>query len=73
MQDSYYKDLHNDLPSIFTEMAALRGMQLRNRKDFTLTRTLAGINPGTKGYRRTFSAVESVLVLAGLDSKSIAN
>jgi SAM-dependent methyltransferase len=73
VQDSYYKNLHNDLPSIFTEMAGLRGLHLRDRRDFTLSRTLAGINPGTKGYRRTFSAVESVLVLARTDAKSKIN
>jgi DNA modification methylase len=62
VQDSYYKDLHNDLPTIVAEMAGHRHLRLRDRSDFSLTRTLAGINPGAKVYRNSFSAVESVLV-----------
>jgi SAM-dependent methyltransferase len=73
VQDSYYKDLHNDLPSIFTEMAELRGLQLRERNDFPLSRTMAGINPGAKEYRNTFSAIESVLVFEGRKATNKAN
>jgi hypothetical protein len=63
VQDSYYKDLHNDLPSILAEMAASGGLALEQRKDFPHSRTMAGINPGTKGYRASFNATESVLTL----------
>ena len=62
VQDSYYKDLHNDLPAILSEMATIRGLRLCGRNDFTLRRTLAGINPGSREYRNSFSAVESVLL-----------
>lgn len=61
VQDSYYKDLHNDLPAILSQMADLRGLRLRDRTDFPLGRTLAGVNPGAREYRDSFSAVESVL------------
>jgi len=61
-QDSYYKDLHNDLPTILTEMAAIRGLYLSSRSDFVLSRTMAGVNPGAQEYRESFSAVESVLI-----------
>jgi hypothetical protein len=61
VQDSYYKDLHNDLPAILSEMGTLRGLGLRRRTDFKFGRTLAGINPGVREYRKSFSAVESVL------------
>lgn len=61
VQDSYYKDLHNDLPVILTEMAAAGGLALKRRNDFPLSRTMAGVNPGTKGYRASFNAIESVL------------
>jgi hypothetical protein len=61
VQDSYYKDLHNDLPVILTEMAATGGLALTDRNDFPLSRTMAGVNPGTKGYRESFNATESVL------------
>jgi DNA modification methylase len=73
VQDSYYKDLHNDLPSILAEMAELRGLQLQERNDFPLSRTMAGINPGSSEYRRTFSAVESVLVFVGNEVRHTAN
>jgi hypothetical protein len=61
VQDSYYKDLHNDLPVILTEMAAAGGLGLKERNDFPLSRTMAGVNPGTKDYRTSFNATESVL------------
>lgn len=62
VQDSYYKDIHNDLPLILIEMAASRELVLEKRKDFELSRTMAGIHPGTKGYRTFFGATESVLL-----------
>jgi len=61
VQDSFYKDLHNDLPKIFVEMAAHQHLELIKRQDFPLSRTMAGINPGANGYRKSFSATESVL------------
>lgn len=61
VQDSYYKDVHNDLPLILTEMVKM-GLTPKGRRDFQLSRTLAGIHPGTRGYRSSFGATESVLV-----------
>lgn len=61
VQDSYYKDLHNNLPVMLAEMATSSGLTLDERRDFPLSRTMAGINPGAKGYRACFSAIESVL------------
>ena len=61
VQDSYYKDVHNDLPAIAAEMAAASGLQLRRRTDFHLKRTMAGINPHSRTYKRAAGAVESVL------------
>ncbi|MGH9718044.1 MAG: DNA methyltransferase [Candidatus Acidiferrales bacterium] len=63
VQDSYYKDIHNDLPVILGDMALAHGFRLIEKTDFHLSRTLAGINPGSKGYRRSFSATETVLSL----------
>ena len=62
IQDSYYKDVHNDLPTIFCEMAQGLGWQLNEKIDFHVKRTLAGINPEVKQYRRDFQAVESALI-----------
>jgi hypothetical protein len=61
IQDSYYKDLHNDLPVILTEMAAAAGLAVEEKHDFPLSRTMAGVNPGAKGYRVSFNATESVV------------
>ena len=63
VQDSYYKDLHNDLPVVLTEMGVSSGLALERRNDFPLSRTMAGINPGAKSYRVSFGATESVLTL----------
>jgi hypothetical protein len=63
VQDSYYKDLHNDLPSIIVQMADAAGLKLRRRDDFHLSRSMAGINPHTKMYKRASGAVEAVLCL----------
>lgn len=61
VQDSYYKDIHNDLPGITTEMAEAAGLRLRRRDDFAFKRTMAGINPYTRTYKRAAGAVEAVL------------
>jgi hypothetical protein len=61
VQDSYYKNIRNDLASIFQEIAQLNGLNLDHRQDFELSRTMARINPRTRKYRRQHTAVESVL------------
>lgn len=61
IQDSYYKEIHNDLPKIFTEMGSSSGFELNNRIDFSQSQTMAGINPNVKQYRKKFGATESVL------------
>ncbi|TPK90940.1 site-specific DNA-methyltransferase [Mesorhizobium sp. B2-4-12] len=61
VQDSYYKDIHNDLPGIVTEMGAAAGLQLRRRHDFEFKRSMAGINPHTRTYKRAAGAIEAVL------------
>ena len=61
VQDSYYKDLHNNLPVILAEMATFSGLAFEHRHDFPLSRTMAGVNPGAKAYRESFGATESVM------------
>jgi hypothetical protein len=61
VQDSFYKDQHNDLPTIIGEMAEAQGLALARREEFHLRRTMAGINPRARVYRATSGAVESVL------------
>jgi len=64
VQDSYYKEVQNDLPQIFTEMATGLGWSLKQKIDFNVKQTLAGVNPEVKSYRTTFHATESVLVFS---------
>jgi hypothetical protein len=61
VQDSFYKEIHNDLPSITVEMAANAGLRLQRRSDFYLKRSMAGINPYSRTYGRPPGALEAVL------------
>ncbi|RXH31121.1 hypothetical protein XH99_10990 [Bradyrhizobium nanningense] len=60
IQDSYYKDLHNDLPRIITEIGVEHGLSIERRKNFHL-RSMSDINPGRRSYVRPSGATESVL------------
>jgi len=60
VQDSYYKDIHNDLPKIITEIGAHHGLTLGQSKAFHL-RSMSDINPGRQTYVRPSGATESVL------------
>lgn len=62
LQDSYYKNIHNDLPRIVKEMAFSNSLKLIRQDDFKHARTMAAVNPSAKVYRKSFSATESVLV-----------
>ncbi len=61
VQDSYYKDIHNDLQSIVSEMMGNLGLKLCARHDFHIKATLATTNPKSTTYRTSSSAIESVL------------
>lgn len=61
VQDSFYKDIHNDLPTIFTEMAENIGWKFEDRADFKAKNTLAGINTRSKKYRKSAQATEAAL------------
>lgn len=63
VQDSYYKDVHNDLPRIVEEMGASVNLGTLLRKDFSVKKTIAGTNPRSRPYRKDFSAVEAVVCL----------
>lgn len=62
VQDSFYKEIRNDLAGIVTQMAWNHGLQLSQRRDFRHTHTMAAVNPSTRRYRATSLATESVLV-----------
>jgi hypothetical protein len=61
VQDSYYKDVHNDLPQMIVEIAEAKGLKLRRSVEFHLNRSMSGINPYTRAYNRPTGAVEKVL------------
>ncbi len=62
VQDSYYKDVHNDLAAILSEIAVNRGFTLIHRDDFVVGTSLRSINTRSRSYRRSCSVVESVLL-----------
>jgi hypothetical protein len=64
VQDSFYKEVHNDLPQIFVEIATGLGWSLKRKIDFQVKQTLAGVNPEVKSYRTSFQATESVLLFS---------
>jgi hypothetical protein len=68
VQDSYYKDVHNDLPKILVEIAGGHRLRLKRRNDFTLAATLAGSHPHRSKYARPTGATESVLCFSKANS-----
>lgn len=60
VQDSYYKDIHNDLPRIIGEMGVKHGLKLTRRENFHL-RSMSDIHRGRLTYARPSGATESVL------------
>ncbi len=63
IQDSYYKDVHNDLPTIISEMALAHNLKLKRRDDFYISRSMSNLNPRARAYERPSGTVESVLCL----------
>jgi ubiquinone/menaquinone biosynthesis C-methylase UbiE len=62
VQDSFYKDLHNNLPQMFFEMGALLGLRPQHQIPFVVKRTFAGVNPAVKPYREESKATEVILI-----------
>jgi SAM-dependent methyltransferase len=62
VQDSFYKNLHNDLPRIYCEMASGLGLRLAARRDFPSKRNLGQVNSHSRRYRGSVFATESVLL-----------
>lgn len=63
VQDSYYKEIHLDLPRLTVDIAQGAGWTLTERFDFPIGRTMAVVNPKARLYRDDFRALESVLLL----------
>lgn len=60
-QDSHYKEIHNDVPSMAVEMAAISGLELIKRLDFSSSRSMVGINGRSRKYLHSRKTTESVL------------
>ena len=61
VQDSFYKNIHNDLPTIIAEMAEINGMATVRKEVFRIRAGMAAINPKVKKYRDTYNAIEAIL------------
>lgn len=66
VQDSQYKDVHNDLASIVAEMSCSHGLQLVGREDFRKLTSLRTVNAGSRKYSQGRAPVESVLIIQRL-------
>lgn len=62
VQDSWYKDIHNDVPALITEMAAKVGFSPAAQIDFPVKRSLADVHPHRLAYKAFRPLTESVLV-----------
>lgn len=63
VQDSYYKDIHNDLPKIVTEMASLSGIVLSEAFEYKKAKSMCGINKASLAYRAKRTPFEVALLL----------
>jgi hypothetical protein len=63
VQDSFYKDVHVDLPALIGDMSEAAGWAGWERLDFAVAKTMASIHPGARRYRQDFGAVESAVIL----------
>jgi DNA modification methylase len=66
-QDSYYKELHNDLPMVIQEMGQVAGLSLTRVEPFRLGRSMSGINRYSRSYKRPHGAVEAVICFRKLE------
>jgi hypothetical protein len=64
VQDSYYKELHNDLPKVIEELGERAGLEFVRSERFAWRQSMSRINPHTKAYQRPSDATESVLCFA---------
>lgn len=62
VQDSKYKDIHNDLAQMVCEMAAAEGLRFFQRDDYKLGSSLASINQRSRAYNaKGFRPTETVV------------
>jgi hypothetical protein len=62
VQNSFYKNIPNDLAAVLSEIAQGKGFELEHREDFVLGTSLRSINTRSRAYHRQCSVIESVLM-----------
>ncbi|XVO85980.1 hypothetical protein ACQ9Y2_19765 [Pseudomonas palleroniana] len=62
VQDSYYKDVHCDLPSMIVELGEMSGLRLDKRIDFESKQNMVNLNVRSRTYRKKTTAYECVLI-----------
>lgn len=62
VQDSYYKEIHNDLPKIFTEMASRVGLKKIGEYAYQKRRSMCRINSASSAYRSKRVPLEVALL-----------
>jgi hypothetical protein len=62
VQDSFYKEIHNDLPKIFTEMAFEVGLEKVGEFAYEKKRSMCRINSASSAYRERRTPVEVALL-----------
>jgi hypothetical protein len=62
IQDSYYKDIHNNLPAIVEEMGQALGWSLVARYNYLSKRHMGRVNRYAAQFYRPRAAAESVLI-----------
>lgn len=62
VQNSYYKDIYNDVAVVIVEMGLAMGLELHRREDFVVNRSMSDRNVNSKKYEKTKRNQESVLI-----------
>lgn len=61
VQNSHYKEIHNDVPGIVSEMAELAGLSVIRKVDFSQKNSIGKINSRSRKYQKSTDTVESVI------------
>lgn len=64
VQDSYYKEIRNDIAQIVIEMCAFRNLRLVQRRDFQKNNSMSVINSRARKYMLKRQTIETVLVFS---------
>jgi hypothetical protein len=63
VQDSYFKDIHIDLPGLLSDIGDLAGWHEVARWEYDVVRSMAAVNVGAKLYRQSSDATEAAVIL----------